>query len=755
MRSLSPRLALWLALALVLGPATGHADPARPYRPSPTEVRENYRKAQSLRSLYSNKALNLNLQANWYDSGKRLWYRRDTAPERTEFVSVNCDSGERKPLFDHKRFAEALAKVTGRPAEANQLPITGVRLAETGKSLNFSSSGRSYSCNLDTYEIAATEAPPINRPPANRGGSGDSARSPDRKWTARIVDRNLVLQAEGGEPVPLTKDGDERAYYARPAWSPDSRFLVFLKVTAGDRLPVYLVESSPSSGGRAKLITRSYDLPGDKVDTYQVLVCDPATAEVRATQDEVIDYWQMPSVRWNRAGDRFTYEKLDRGYGRWRILEIDPSTGDARTLVDDRPTTFFDITSKYSYYSSRTDEIIWRSEKTGWAHLYLTDPATLKTQAITSGKWVVRSVLHVDEERRKIVFAASGVHPEEDPYFLHYFEVGWDGKGLRELTPSRGNHQTQFSPTREYFVDSHSAVDSAPVHELRRTADGSLVAVLERADLTALEATGWRPPEVFVAKGRDGETDIWGLIFRPSHFDPEKSYPIIEDIYAGPQDSFVPKSFAPYFSMQSLAELGFIVVKTDGMGTRNRSKAFHDVCWKNLGDHGFPDRILWIRAMAEKYPSADLSRIGVFGTSAGGQSSTAALLFHPDFYRVAVSACGCHDNRMDKVWWNEQWMGYPVGPHYEAQSNITHAGKLNGKLLLIVGELDQNVPPESTYRLVDALIKAGKDFDFLMIPGAGHTSGGSYGDRRRWDYFVRHLLDAETPDWNSEEGAGG
>lgn len=752
MRSLTPRFAVLFGLSQVLWAATSHAEGVRPYRPTPTEVRENYQRAQSLRSLYSNKAINLSLQPSWYDSGRRLWYRRDTAPERYEFVSVDCDSGARKPLFDHKRLAGALAQTTGKPTEANQLPITGVRIADSGKTLSFSSAGKFYSCNLDSYEIAEADPPPTNRPPTNRGGAGDSARSPDRKWTARIVDRNLVIQPEGGDTVSATKDGDEKAYYARPVWSPDSRFLVFLKVTAGDRLPVYLVESSPESGGRAKLTTRSYDLPGDKVDAYEVLVCDPDTAAVRATQAEVIDYWQMPAVQWNRAGDRFTYEKLDRGYGRWRIVEVDPTTGSSRTLVDDKPSTFFDITSKYSYYSSKTDEIIWRSEKTGWGHLYLTDPATLKTHALTSGKWVVRSVLHVDEDLRKVVFSASGVHPDEDPYFLYYFEVGWDGKGLKELTPSPGNHQVQFSPDRAWYVDTFSTVDSAPVHELRRSADGSLITVIERADLSALEATGWRPPEVFVAKGRDGETDIWGLIFRPSHFDPEKSYPIIEDIYAGPQDSFVPKSFAPYFSMQALAELGFIVVKMDGMGTRNRSKAFHDVCWKNLGDHGFPDRIKWIRAMAAKYPSADLARIGVFGTSAGGQSSTAALLFHPDFYKVAVSACGCHDNRMDKVWWNEQWMGYPVGQHYEEQSNITHAAKLKGKLLLIVGELDQNVPPESTYRLVDALIKAGKDFDFVMIPGAGHTSGGSYGDRRRWDFFVRHLLGAETPDWNLGEG---
>jgi dipeptidyl aminopeptidase/acylaminoacyl peptidase len=257
---------------------------------------------------------------------------------------------------------------------------------------------------------------------------------------------------------------------------------------------------------------------------------------------------------------------------------------------------------------------------------------------------------------------------------------------------------------------------------------------------------------VFVSKGRDAKTDIWGLVYRPSNLDPTKSYPIIEDIYAGPHDSFVPKSFAPYRSDQALAELGFIVVKVDGMGTRNRGKAFQDVAWKNLVDAGFPDRILWMKALAARYPYMDIDRVGIFGTSAGGQESTAAVLQHPEFYKCAVSSCGCHDNRMDKIWWNEQWMGYPVGPEYEEQSNITNAYKLKGKLMLYVAEMDTNVPPESTFRLVNALIKARKDFDFLVIPGSDHTDGGPYGERKRRDFFVKNLLGVSPPDWN--EGAG-
>jgi dipeptidyl aminopeptidase/acylaminoacyl peptidase len=274
--------------------------------------------------------------------------------------------------------------------------------------------------------------------------------------------------------------------------------------------------------------------------------------------------------------------------------------------------------------------------------------------------------------------------------------------------------------------------------------------VIEKADISRLLETGIRLPEVFVAKGRDGVTDIWGIIIRPADFDPAKKYPVIEDIYAGPHSSHVPKSFRPSATnMHQLAELGFIIVKIDGMGTSNRSKAFHDVCWKNLRDAGFADRILWIKAAADKYPYMDLERVGIYGGSAGGQNSAGAVLFHPEFYKAAVSACGCHDNRMDKIWWNEQWMGWPVGEEYAQSSNVENAWRLKGKLLLINGEMDDNVDPASTEQLVNALIKASKEFEYVFVPGAKHISNaGIYGGRKRQDFFVKNLLGLEPPDWN-------
>jgi len=384
--------------------------------------------------------------------------------------------------------------------------------------------------------------------------------------------------------------------------------------------------------------------------------------------------------------------------------------------------------------------------------LYLLDANGAVRNQITKGAWPVRGVIKVDEAARQIVFTACGMYPGKDPYFLNVYRISFDGTGLTRLNADAdANHNVAFSDDMNYFVDQYSRIDTATTAEIRATADGALVAPLERGDISALTAAGWHPPEVFVAKARDGVTDIWGVIVKPTNFDPSKRYPVIENIYAGPQGSFVPKNFQTFNPMMAQAELGFIVVQMDGMGTSNRSKAFHDVAWQNLGDAGFPDRILWHKAAAAKYPWYDITRVGIYGTSAGGQNSLGGLLFHPEFYQVAVSAAGCHDNRMDKIWWNEQWMGWPLGPQYSASSNVDNAYRLQGHVLLVVGELDTNVDPSSTMQVINQLIKHDKDFDFLYIPGAGHGAGGAYGEHKRFDYFVRYLIGVTPPEWTARD----
>jgi dipeptidyl aminopeptidase/acylaminoacyl peptidase len=366
---------------------------------------------------------------------------------------------------------------------------------------------------------------------------------------------------------------------------------------------------------------------------------------------------------------------------------------------------------------------------------------------------VVRGVQRVDEAKRQIWFSAGGRYPGKDPYFAYYYRINFDGSGLTQLTTAEANHSAAYSFDGQFFVDSFSRLDLAPTLELRRVSDNSVLATLERGDASELAKTGWKAPEVFTAMGRDGKTQIWGIIIRPSNFNPAKKYPVIENIYAGPQGSFVPKSFLAYSSMMAQAEVGFILVQIDGMGTANRSKAFHDVAWKNLGDAGFPDRILWHKAVAAKYPWYDITRVGIYGGSAGGQSALGGLLFHPEFYQAAVSYAGCHDNRMDKIWWNEQWMGWPIGPQYSASSNVDNAYRLQGDLLLVVGELDSNVDPSSTMQVVHQLMKHNKNFDLLVVPGANHPAARgdqytAYGDHKRSDFFVQHLLGATPPAWN-------
>ncbi|MEQ8764389.1 MAG: prolyl oligopeptidase family serine peptidase [Planctomycetota bacterium] len=584
--------------------------------------------------------------------------------------------------------------------------------------------------------------------------------SPDGRLTAITTDGNLYLRDAEGAEVTLTTDGTEDFGYQRVEWSPDSTRLVAFKIDRAETLEVHLIESSPEGGGRARLSSRPYPLPGDELTTYELHLFDAEGGKPIACDVDPIDFGR-PRLRWAEDGRTFTYEKVDRGHQRFRLIEVDVTDGSSRNLIDERTDTFIWTAHAESAgvplitWLEGGDELIYASERDGWRHLYLVDveEGRIRNQ-ITRGEWIVRGIDEIDEDRREIWFRASGRNEGQDPYLIHHYRIGLDGEGLVALTEGHGTHSIEYSPGRDYLIDSYSRVDQAPIHELRRVSDGSLIIELEQADTTELEARGWQAPEVFVAKGRDGETDIWGILCRPRDHDPEQSYAIIEDIYAGPQGSFVPKAFSSRDYYRSLTDLGFVVVKIDGMGTANRSKAFHDVCWKNLKDAGFEDRILWMKAAAEKDPSLDIDRVGIYGTSAGGQNAAGAVLFHPEFYKAAVANCGCHDNRMDKASWNEQWMGYPVGPWYGESSNIDNAHRLEGHLMLVVGELDRNVPPESTYRLVDALVRAGKDFDFLFVPGGGHGAGGAYGQRRLQDFFLEHLQGKAIPNRNASEGRG-
>ncbi len=584
----------------------------------------------------------------------------------------------------------------------------------------------------------------------------------DGRYKAFIQNFNVYLQPSGDAPAfPLSFDGTvNNAYtFATLAWSPDSKKLVAYHVRPGfDRLVTY-IESSPVGQLQPVTTTVHYAKPGDPVEMAQPVLFDVATRKgVQVSNRLFPNPFYLTEPVWWKNSRAFTFEYNQRGHQAYSVIEVNATTGAARALIAETTKTFFYYNDlgpglsagrRYRHDVDDGREIIWASERDGWEHLYLYDGATgrVKNQ-ITKGSWLVRNVDYVDDKRRQIWFEAGGSISGQDPYFTQYYRINFDGTGLTRLTDADGMHTATFSHDRMFYVDRWQRVDLAPVAQLRRTADQKVVMDLDKGDTTALLAAGFRPPEVFVAKGRDGKTDIWGTITRPLHFDPSRKYPVIESIYAGPQGSFVPKTFSPIAPDQALAELGFIVVHIDGMGTSNRSKAFHDVAFKNLADAGFPDRILWHKAVAARYPYYDLSRVGIFGTSAGGQSALGALLFHPEFYKVAVSNSGCHDNRMDKMWWNEQWMSWPVGPQYAASSNVENAYRLQGKVLLIIGELDTNVDPASSLQVVNAFVKAHKHFDMLYIPGQNHGVGILADEHDRDDYFVHNLLHVEPPDWN-------
>jgi dipeptidyl aminopeptidase/acylaminoacyl peptidase len=718
---------------------------------------------------------------HWFHDNTRFWYRNNLRDGAKEFVVVDAEAGTRTPAFDQSKLAAALSAASGEKYNADRLPFELIELNDAGKLVRFKVGDAIWQCDLNSYEVskdttgrefaAQPDLPaPFGRQPRTPGfeeltpetvADGTNlahdppfdheSKSPDGKSTAIVKDFNLVVRRSDGTEVKLTSDGTAKNLYGIPSWSPDSKTVVAFRIEPAEAHDEYHLESTPRGGApRAVLRTRKYTLPGDKYTSYQLWTFDVDSQKPTKVDSPTIDFYGPPKIRWREDGKHFLYHQTDRGHQRFRIYEVDSHNGETRTVYDEQAKTFIDTTyDSFIYYTKGNAEILFASERDGWKHLYLINAETGNVKPITSGPWVMRGVTRVDEDKRQIWFRGCGKNAGEDPYLIHYYRVNFDGTGLVALTEGNGTHTVQYSPDQKYLIDMYSRVDAPPAHNLRRVADGSLACKLEEGDITELKERGWEAPEVFVAKGRDGTTDIWGIISRPPNFDPNKKYPVIEYIYAGPHDSYVPKAFSSARRWASLNDLGFIVVQMDGMGTANRSKAFHDVCWHNLGDAGFPDRILWHQAVAKKYPYYDISRVGIYGSSAGGQNAAGAVIFHPEFYKVAVAACGCHDNRMDKSSWNEQWMGYPVGPQYAESSNIEHARNLQGKLQLVVGELDMNVPPENTYRLADALIKAGKDFDLIVIPGAGHGSGGQYGERRRNDFFVHNLLGVEPPDRNA------
>lgn len=719
---------------------------------------EDYNRAYALREKYNAKhVLYAGVVPHWVDQTSAFWYVRQTEKGK-EYVKVDAASKKRTALFDQQKMAAALTEKAGREINAYNLPLQNCRLNISLDTLRFQLDGKFWAYSIKNNRLLNEGAiPPRGKErhwmEVDDEKEGRPVTSPDGKWTAFIKNDNVyVREMATGKEKQLSQDGTLSNYYSSYIqWSPDSKSVVSCRIRPVEKRYVYYVESSPADQAQPKLHKQEYAKPGDELRFKVPCIFEVESGRRLIPSTELFSHqYELSGPMWNADSKAITFEYNERGHKVYRVLEMSAVDGSVRTLIEEKEEKYVNYPRIYRNYLSDGKRIIWSSERDNYNHLYLYDRATGKLlNQITKGEWYVRGVQHVDEANEVIYFSANGMKKGEDPYLIHYYKINFDGSNLVELTPEEGMHQCWYSSDYKYLVDVYSKVDQAPIAVLRDAKNGKIRMQLDKADISALLANGWKAPEVFSAKGRDGKTDMWGVIYRPSNFDPSKKYPVIEYIYSGPGDQYVPKTFSSYnWWMTSLAELGFIVVQVDGMTTSFRSKEFEEVCYKNLKDAGLPDHIAWIKAAAQKYPYMDIDRVGIFGCSAGGQESTGAVLFHPEFYKAAYSACGCHDNRMDKIWWNELWMGYPVDESYSACSNVDNAHLLSRPLMLVVGELDDNVDPASTMQVANALIKVNKDFELVVIPGAHHTMGEDFGEHKRYDFFVRHLMGVTPPSWD-------
>jgi dipeptidyl aminopeptidase/acylaminoacyl peptidase len=596
--------------------------------------------------------------------------------------------------------------------------------------------------------------------------------SPDGKKAAFIKDWNLWMRDTATKKeTQLTTDGVKDFGYATDnagwthsdrailMWSPDSKKIATFQQDQRHVSDMYLVSTNV---GAPKLEAWKYPLPQDKeiikiqrviieVDMPKVIRLKMAADDRRSTLcDDISCNGDFTDVEWSADSSKLAFVSSARDH-KWAQLRVaDAATGEVKDIYKETVATQYESgqgTSNWRFFPA-TNEFIWYSEKDDWGHLYLFGlDGKLKNQ-ITKGNFVVTQLIKVDDKNRVLYFYANGREPGRDPYFSHFYRVNFDGKNLQLLTPEDGNHQVTLSPDGQYFVDNYSKPDVPPVSVLRDMT-GKLIANLEKTDISRLTATGWKPPLPITVKDRNGKWDLYGLMFTPTNLDPKKKYPVVNYIYPGPQGGGVgTRSFgAARSDHQALAELGFVVVIIDGTCNPDRSKSFHDVCYGNMADNTIEDQIAGLKQLAAKYPYLDLDKVGIWGHSGGGFATADAMFNYPDFYKVGISESGNHDNRNYEDDWGERYIGLMVGDNYEKQANQLYAKNLKGKLLLAHGGMDDNVPPYNTYLVVDALVKANKDFDLIIFPNARHGYGQDsfYMMRRRWDYFVKHLLGAEPP----------
>nr|WP_284233420.1 MULTISPECIES: DPP IV N-terminal domain-containing protein [unclassified Mycolicibacterium] len=703
------------------------------------------------------------IQPQWFSEGKRFWYQVGT-----RFIVVDLDGGGRRDAFDHDRLAAALSLASGHAVSAADLPITAV---EVGESLRFSAFESRWAWSDDAgtcVQLDGDEPSPFGE-----------VVSPDKSWVAFRRDGNIwVRSLDREQEFPLTDDAEPQFDYGglpdatgmralmrllglpplfHVSWSPDSTRILVQRIDQRDLPELVLVESSPRDGGRPVEHRTRYPMPGEEAQaTMSWTVLDVAERTVVRQQDEptVITHPTAIVYAWwtGKAGEAVHFLRQARDARTLELRRLDPASGVTTTLISETGETRVDPTPQLGDPAMvrvlDSGEILWWSQRDGWGHLYLYSADGLQVTQVTMGQWLVRSLLWVDEDQRQVWFLAGGLL-EHDPYVRQICRIGLDGTGFTRLTDDHLDHDAVSPDEGGYLVDRASTSSQPPRSEVL-DGDGQVLVELESPDVAALEALGWSPPERFRATAADGKTPIYGLLWRPHGFDPQRRYPVIEHVYPGPQNFRAGPSFNEmhYGEPEAYAALGFAAVAIDGRGTAGRSKAFHDHSYGDMGNAGaLDDHISAIRELGHRYPWLDTERVGITGQSAGGFAAARALLMYPEFYRVAVAVSGNHDNGVNLTMWAEHYHGDASDEGKRAISNVTLAANLEGKLLLIHGELDDNAHTYQTMRLVDALIKADKDFDMLLIPGAEHALVGRqhYFLRRTWDYFTRHLHGSEPP----------
>jgi dipeptidyl aminopeptidase/acylaminoacyl peptidase len=731
---------------------------------------DDYARAEKFLGYNTNPlVLRAGVRPNWLPDD-RFWYRV-TTENGTEFFMVDPARGTRTPAFDHARIAAALSSAANARYEAYRLPFNQFDFSDDGKAISFNISNRRWTC-----DAAGNRCSSENR----TADVPNSVLSPDRKRAAFIRNFNLwVKDMASGRETQLTRDGVNEFGYATDnagwiksdtpvlLWSPDSKKIATFQHDSRGTGEMYLADTGV---GHPKLDAWKYPLPGDdKIFMIHRVVIDVEAARVIRLQmppdphrSSLCDHVQcagpFADVEWSADSRQLGFVSSSRDHKRAQFRVADAASGKVRDIIDEKVNTYFeggDNRPNWRFLPA-SNEVIWFSERDNWGHLYLYDLQTGRLKnPITTGEGNVSQTLRVDEKERVVYFLGVGREKGRDPYFIHLYRIGLDGKNLTLLSPEDSTHDVSLSPSGRYFVDSYSKPDVPPVAVLRDST-GKLINTLEKSDISRLVAAGWKAATPITVKGRDGMTDLYGLMYRPTNFDASRKYPIINRVYPGPQTGSVgSRNFASARSdSQALAELGFIVVEIDGMGTPWRTKKFHDAYFGNMGDNTIPDQVAGMKELAQRYSWIDIDRAGIYGHSGGGYATATAMFRYPDFFKVGVAQAGNHDNRNYEDDWAEKWQGLLDGDNYDNQANQLIAKNLKGKLLLAHGTMDTNVPVYNTLLVVNELIKANKDFDLLLLPNRGHGFGNEpYMMRRRWDYFVRHLLGAEPPKEYEMRGA--